>query len=86
MSTEMILTPNVQQVQLTLDQLLTAIRQLDADARSTVAQVLLADEMDERFARLIKRLANKRPATDISDAEINAEIYAVRDHRVAHRR
>ncbi len=75
MSTSTVLIPNVQ---LTLDQLIVAVRQLGPDARSKIAQTLLTDDMDERFAQLIKRLANKRPAADISDKEINEAVYAVR--------
>jgi hypothetical protein len=75
MSTKTVTVPNVQ---LTLEQLIIAVRQLEPDARSELAQALLADEMDERFAQLIKRLANKPPATDISDEAINAEVRAVR--------
>ena len=54
------------------------MRQLEPDARSRIAQALLADEMDERFARLIERLADKSPVTDITDEEINAEVRAFR--------
>lgn len=75
MSTKTVTVPNVQ---LTLEQLIIAVRQLEPDARSELAQALLADEMDERFAQLIKRLANKPPVTDISDEAINAEVSAVR--------
>lgn len=75
MSTEMVTIPDVQ---LTLDQLITAVRQLEPDARNKVAQALLSDEMDERLRRLIERLANKRPVDDITDDDINAEIRAVR--------
>ena len=78
MSTNTVLVPNVQ---LTLEQLIAAVRQLEPDARSKIAQALLADDMDERFAQLIKRLSNKRPATDISDEEINEAVYAVRGQR-----
>lgn len=78
MSTKTVMVPNVQ---LTLDQLIVAVRQLEPDARSKVAQALLADEMDERFAQLLKRLANKSPATDITDKEINEEVRAVRYQR-----
>jgi len=78
MSTNTVLIPNVQ---LTLEQLIVAVRQLEPDARSKIAQALLTDDMDERFAQLIKRLTNKRPATDISDEEINEAVYAARGQR-----
>ena len=71
MSTRTILIPNGE---LTLEQLIIAIRQLEPDVRSEVVKAILADEMDDRFARLINRLANKTPAIDITDAEINDEV------------
>lgn len=75
MPTTIVTIPNIQ---LTLDQLIAAVRQLEPNARSEVAQALLTEDMDERFAQLIGRLADKPPATDITDADINAEIRAVR--------
>ncbi len=75
-------TITIPNVQLTLDQLVAVVRQLDPEERATVAQALLADEMDARFERLIKRLANTPPATDITDEEINEEVRVVRrQHR-----
>lgn len=71
-------TITIPNVQLTLDQLVAVVRQLEPDARAKVAQALLADEMDTRFAQLIKRLANKPPVTDITDEEISEEVRAVR--------
>ncbi len=71
-------TITIPNVQLTLDQLVAVVRQLEPDARAKVAQALLADEMDTRFAQLIKRLVNKPPVTDITDEEISEEIRAVR--------
>ena len=60
--------------ELSLDQLLAAIRRLDAAARSQVAQVLAESEMDARFEQLIRRLAKKPHEGEISDAEIQSEI------------
>ena len=68
-------------IQLTLEQLIAAVRQLDPNARSEVAQALLTEDMDERFAQLISRLADKPPVTDITDDDINAEIRAVRQNQ-----
>jgi len=65
-------------MQLTLDQLLAVIRQLDESTRVQVAQVLVETSMDEKLANLIKQLANTAPADDISDAEIESEIRSVR--------
>jgi hypothetical protein len=75
-------TITIPNVQLTLDQLVAAVRQLEPEERATVAQALLADEIDARFERLITRLANTPPATDITDEEINEEVRVVRrQHR-----
>ncbi|MCB8943743.1 MAG: hypothetical protein H6658_08305 [Ardenticatenaceae bacterium] len=76
MSTTTVTIPNVQ---LTIEQLITAVRQLEPDARSRVAQALLAEDMDERFAQLIERLAKKVPVADITDEDINEEIRAYRN-------
>jgi hypothetical protein len=65
-----------------LEQVLEAIRRLDAAARSRVAQALAESEMDARFERLILSLAKKPPVDDISDAEIQAEVDAVRHARL----
>jgi hypothetical protein len=72
------LTVTVPNVTLTLEQLLAAIRQLDEPARKEVAQVLLETDSDAKLASLIARLAGREPADDVSDDEINAEIYAIR--------
>lgn len=68
--------------ELNLEQLLRAIRRLDAAARSQVAQALAESEMDARFKRLILSLARRPPVDEISDAEIQAEVDAVREHRL----
>jgi len=38
---------------------------------------------DARVARLMQRLATRRPADDISDAKIAAEVRMVREERAA---
>ena len=80
MSSRSVTVPNVT---LTLDQLLAAIRQLDAPARQEVAQALVATELDANLAALIRRLAEREPADDITDAVVNAEIAAVRQSRMS---
>ena len=67
--------------ELSLEQVLAVIRRLDAAARSRVAQVLAEKEMDARFEQLIRSLASK-PPVDVSDAEIQAEVNAVREARL----
>ncbi|HEX3553527.1 MAG TPA: hypothetical protein VIA62_09895 [Thermoanaerobaculia bacterium] len=65
-----------------LEQVLEVIRSLDAPARSRVAQALAESEMDARFEQLILSLANRPPADEISDTEIQAEVNAVRRERL----
>jgi hypothetical protein len=65
-------------LQLNFDQLLSIIKQLDEPARIQVARTLLETQMDAGLAELIKHLAEKPPCNDISDADINEEVRAVR--------
>jgi hypothetical protein len=68
-------------VSLTLDQLLVAVRQLDESARVQVAKALLETDLDAKLLALIRRLAERKPPEEISDALINAEIRATRNAR-----
>ena len=77
-STRTISIPNVE---LTLDQLVSAIRQLEPDARSELAKALMETELDGRMAELIESLASRPPADQISDADIVSEVNAVREER-----
>jgi len=63
---------------ITLNELLRAIRRLDQSARAQVAQVLLETELDSNLSALLYRLAEREPADEMSDEMINAEIAAVR--------
>ncbi|MEJ2208253.1 MAG: hypothetical protein P8129_04355 [Anaerolineae bacterium] len=72
-------TVTIPEVEVTLDQLVTAVRRLEPAARSEVARALLETELDARMADLIGSLANRAPADDISDADIAAEVRAVRE-------
>ena len=65
-------------IKLTIDQLLTTIRQLDKPTRVQIARVLVETEMDSKLANLIEQLAKTSPVKDISNAEIDAEVKAVR--------
>jgi hypothetical protein len=80
MSVHQITLPNVK---LELDDLLALIRRLDGEARQRIAQVLVETEMDGRLSDLIRRLADKPASAEISDAEIDLEVKAVRAKRVA---
>ena len=65
-------------MELGLDQFLAVIRQLDEPTRVEVARVLAETEMDAELRNLIDQLARASPADNVSDAEIQAEIKAVR--------
>ena len=65
-------------ISITLDELLFAIRQLDEPARRQVAQVLLETKLDVQLNNLLEELVHKSPVDDISDADIVAEVQAVR--------
>jgi len=75
--------PNFQ-LQLTVEQLVAAVRQLDPEARTELARALAQTELDADLARLIAELYKRPEVTDISDDEIQAEVNAVRKgHRRA---
>ena len=65
-------------VRLPLEELLEVIQKLDAPSRARVAQALAGVEMDSRFKDLIERLAARAPAQDLTDADIDREVQAVR--------
>ena len=74
-------TVTIPNVELTLDQLVAAIRQLEPEARSELAKALMETELDARMAELIRSLASRQPADDITDADIVTEVNAVRAQR-----
>ena len=65
-------------VPLTLDQLLSAVRQLDDTARIQVAKALLEKDLDAKLMALIQRLSERQPPAELTEALINAEVRAVR--------
>jgi hypothetical protein len=73
-----IIVPNVK---MSLDQLLAVIRQLDEPGRALIARVLLESKMDDELGHLLAELSETPPADDITDAEIQAEVRAVRKSR-----
>ena len=74
-------TVTIPNVELTLDQLVAAIRQLEPEARSELARVLMETELDARMADLIRSLGSRQPVDDITDADIVTEVNAVRAQR-----
>lgn len=74
-------TVTIPKVELSVDQLVAAIRQLEPRTRLEIAKALVETESDARMAELIRRLASRPAAEDISDADIVAEVNAVREQR-----
>ncbi len=65
-------------VELTVEQLIAVVSQLEPDARAQVARALAETELEAELTNLITVLYTQSPADDISDADIQAEIDAVR--------
>jgi hypothetical protein len=76
-------TITIPEVELSLDQLVTAIRQLEPAARSEIAKALMETELDARLAELIESLAQRPAADDVTDADIVSEVNTVRGQRRA---
>jgi len=74
-------TITIPQVELSLDQLVSAIRQLEPAARSEIAKALMETELDARMAELIQSLADRLAADDVTHADIISEVDAVRELR-----
>ena len=74
-------TVTIPKVELSVDQLVAAVRQLEPKARLEIAKALVETELDARMAELIHRLASRPAAADISDADIVAEVNAIREQR-----
>lgn len=80
MSIGTVTVPNIN-VQLTVDQLITAARQLDTGERTRLARALADKELDAELTQLIADLYSQPPVDDISDSDILAEVRAARqDH------
>ena len=74
-------TVTIPEVELTLDQLVTAVRQLEPAARSEIAKALMQTELDARMVELINVLASRPAADDVTDADIVFEVDAARAQR-----
>lgn len=65
-------------VPITLEQLITAVKQLPKDDRQEVAKALIEVELKPDLTALIEELYNEPSIDEISDADILEEIKAVR--------
>jgi hypothetical protein len=66
-------------LRLDLEDLVDVIHNLDEPARARVAQALAEAEMDARLKDLIAQMAARAPTEEISDADIDREVKAVRE-------
>lgn len=80
MSTATITVPNIR-VQLTVEQLITAVRQLEPSERAKLARELADTELDTELTQLITELYSQPPVNDIADDDILAKIRVVRQQR-----
>ncbi len=67
-------------VPITLEQLITAVQQLQPDERAQVVKALVQMELRSDLAALIQELYAQAPVEDITDDDIMTEIKAVRQH------
>jgi hypothetical protein len=65
-------------VRLGLEELLAVIQSLDEPSQTRVTQALAEAEMDARFKDLIRQIAARAPAEDLTDADLDREVQAVR--------
>jgi hypothetical protein len=65
-------------IPITLEQLITAVQQLQPDERAKVARALIELDLSSDMTALIQELYAEPPADDITDDDIITEIKAVR--------
>lgn len=65
-------------VPITLEQLITAIKQLQPDERAQIAKVLVQEELQADLTGLIQELYSQPPVDEVSDEDILTEVKAVR--------
>ena len=65
-------------IPITLEQLITAVQQLQPDERAQVARALVEVDLRSDLTALIQELYDQPPVDGITDDDIMAEIKAVR--------
>jgi hypothetical protein len=65
-------------IPITLDQIIVAIKQLQPEDQAQVAAVLCQNGLRSDLAALIQKLYDQSPDDDVTDADIMAEVKAVR--------
>jgi hypothetical protein len=69
---------NMISIPITLEQLITAVKQLQPEEQAEVAKVLVQEGLRSDLVALIQELYAQDPADDITDGDIMAEVKAVR--------
>jgi type IV secretory pathway TrbF-like protein len=69
---------NMISIPITLEQLITAVRQLPSDERAQIANALVQAGLHSDLTALIQELYTQSPIDDVTDDDIMAEIKAVR--------
>lgn len=65
-------------IPITLEQLITAVQQLQPDERAQVAKALIQADLRSDLTALIQELYARPAEDDLTDDDINAEIKAAR--------
>jgi len=68
-------------IPITLEQLISAVQQLQPNERTKLANALIEIELQSDLKTLIKELYNQPPVDDVTDSDILQEIQAVRQSK-----
>jgi hypothetical protein len=68
-------------IPITLEQLISAVQQLQPNERTKVANALIEIELESDLKTLIKELYNQSPVDEVTDSDILQEIQAVRQSK-----
>lgn len=74
----MMMVTDMVSIPITLEQLITAVQQLQPDERAQVARALIQLDLRADLATLIQELYAEPPVDEITDNDIMAEIKVVR--------
>jgi hypothetical protein len=66
---------------ITLEQLITTVKQLQPSDRAQVAKALIQLELQSELTDLIRELYSQAPVNEITDSDVMSEIKFVRQHR-----
>jgi ABC-type phosphate/phosphonate transport system substrate-binding protein len=69
-------------IPITLEQLISAIQQLQPSERTKIAKALIEVELQSDLKALITELYNQDPVDEVTDNDIMQEIQAVRQAKI----